>query len=124
MYSPSHLSIISVVFGCQNYTLDDLGISDLWHFTLSGCLNKVNFLCFTSVVLNLFILQPFNIVPHIVVSHNIISSLFHNCNFATVRNDQVNIWCVGNLLCNPCERVDQLPSPQDPHVENHWFRNT
>jgi hypothetical protein len=38
-------------------------------------------------------IQPFNTVPHGVVApnHKIISLLFHNCNFATVRNYNVNI---------------------------------
>jgi hypothetical protein len=43
--------------------------------------------------LTFLMLEPFNIVPHIVVIHNhkIISLLLHNCNFPTVVNRNVNI---------------------------------
>jgi hypothetical protein len=38
-------------------------------------------------------LQPFNTVPHVVVTPNIklFSLLLHNCNFASVLNCSVNI---------------------------------
>lgn len=43
----------------------------------------------------LLILQPFNMVPHVVgtPNHKIISSLLHNCGFAAVMNREANI-CV------------------------------
>jgi hypothetical protein len=49
------------------------------------------------VILNLpkatYIMPPFDIVLHVVVTlkHKINSLLFHNCNFATVMNHNVNI---------------------------------
>ena len=46
-----------------------------------------------TVVLNLLRLLPFDTVLHVVMipSHKIILLLLHNCNFATVRNHNVNI---------------------------------
>jgi hypothetical protein len=38
-------------------------------------------------------------------NHKIISLLFHNCNFATVRNYNVNIWYAEYLIYNLCESV-------------------
>ena len=48
-------------------------------------------------------LQPFNTVPHVMVTDNpkIISLLLHNCNFATVMNHNVNFWYAGNLYVTP-----------------------
>ena len=60
-----------------------------------------------SVVLNL---------PNTVTlsySSQIISSLLHNCNFATVMNHYLNIRYVGYLIWDPWERG------RDPQVENH-----
>ena len=41
-------------------------------------------------------LGSFNTVPHVEVTNNqkIISLLFHNCNFVTVMNHNINIWHV------------------------------
>jgi hypothetical protein len=44
--------------------------------------------------------------------------LFHNCNFATVINHNVNIWNARYLICNPCKRVIWSQRGSDPQVEN------
>ena len=51
---------------------------------------------FTLVVPTFLVLRPFNTVLHLVVTpnHNIISLLLHNCKFATVTNQNVNIYYV------------------------------
>lgn len=53
--------------------------------------------------------QPYNIVPHVVVTfnHKIISLLFHNWNFATVINSNVNKYLCFPIMVlgDPCERV-------------------
>ena len=51
--------------------------------------------------------QPFNTVPHAVLTHNdeIISLLLHNCDFATVMNPNVNIIRYARyLICDSCEQ--------------------
>jgi hypothetical protein len=51
-------------------------------------------------------LRPFDTVPHAVVTpnHKIISLKLHNCNFAAVMNQNVNI-CFLTVLGDRCERV-------------------
>lgn len=51
-------------------------------------------------------------VPHVLVapSHNRISLLHYNCDFAAVTNRNVNIF----LEIEVCQRVP------NPHVENYW----
>jgi hypothetical protein len=51
-------------------------------------------------------LQPFNTVPHVVVTLpkiKLFSLLHHNCNFDTNMNCNVNMWAL-MVLENPCER--------------------
>jgi hypothetical protein len=52
-------------------------------------------------------LQPFNTVPHVVVTpnHIIISLLLHIYNFLIVMSNSVNIWYAGDLIRNPCDTV-------------------
>lgn len=45
---------------------------------------------------------PFNTIPHTVVTPNykIILLLFHHNSFATIMNPNVNMWCIGCLVCD------------------------
>jgi hypothetical protein len=45
----------------------------------------------------------------VTLNYKIILLLFHNCNFATVMNHNVNIWYAGYLMYEPCERTVQPP---------------
>jgi hypothetical protein len=58
-------------------------------------------------------LWPFNTVLHVIMTpgHKIITLLLQNCNFATVMNQDVNVWNAGHLICNPYERVHRLRTP-------------
>ena len=62
---------------------------------------------------NVLMLWHFNIVPHVVVTHNhkITLLLLHKCNFAVV-NYNVNIWYSGYLVC-------KNKSNCDPQIENY-----
>lgn len=42
-------------------------------------------------------------------NYKTISLLFRNCNFATVRNPNINIGYAGHLIYGPCERVVNAP---------------
>ena len=61
-------------------------------------------------------LQPFDAVPHVVVTPNykIISLLLHNCDFATAINCNVNIRYAGYLAMRA--------TPVG--VVSHWLRTT
>lgn len=50
--------------------------------------------------------------------------LFHNCNFVTITNYNVNICYAGYLVCKPCERVLLLPRSHlaDSQFEIYCFR--
>ena len=67
-------------------------------------------------------LQPFNTVPHVVVthSHKIISLPLHNCNFATVVSCHVDI-CVyrGSYVTSVKGLLNYLQ-----RVETHRLRNS
>jgi len=77
------------------------------------------------VVLNLM-LWPFNTVLHVVVTPTVksFSLPLYNCDFATVRHCNVDIWC---LICDPCKKVLQPQGGFDPQVENQcskWISTT
>jgi hypothetical protein len=66
----------------------------LFEIQISGLCPKVAYsLSSQAMVLNLLMSQPFNIVPHVVVTSNykLFLLLLDNCNFATVINYNVNI---------------------------------
>ena len=68
-------------------------------------------------------LQPFNTVPHVDPNHKtIFSLLFHNHNFATMMNCNVNI-CFLMFLKDPYEMVVQDQRGHNTQVENNWFKN-
>ena len=76
--------------------------------------------CFSTFLM----LQPFNTVLHVVVTpnHTIISLLFHNCNFATVMNCNVNIFGDRGLSkgLGPTGPWDYLcPGICSAHLEEH-----
>jgi hypothetical protein len=67
-------------------------------------------------------LQPFNTVPHAVVTPltiKLFSLLFHNCNFATVMSCNVKICCAEYLIYRPLWKGHStLPGDLYPQVEN------
>lgn len=50
-----------------------------------------------------FLSLPFNTAPPVAVTPTLklFSSLLYNCNFASVVNCNINIFCTGYLICNP-----------------------
>jgi hypothetical protein len=65
-------------------------------------------------------LQPFNTIPHSVVTpiQKSILLLHRNCNFSGVTNHNVNIWYNGYLVCDPNDSVFQTPRHCNAQVEN------
>jgi hypothetical protein len=65
-------------------------------------------------------LQPFNAVPHVVVTpnHNIISLLLHNCDFATFINCNVLICRIADYVISVKEWFDFQKS-SNTQAENY-----
>ena len=106
---------------CFNFKINSLGAEEIGQqWRVLAVIDQLFSTSLTPESLVYFLMSWW---PPTIKSLSLLLSLFHNCNFATVMNYNVNIWYAGYLIVTPMKRLFNPQRVRTPRLSSSVLKD-